>query len=191
MVVWCTVRSYDTLSGCHLGVSVSVSTKNNKALTSERERDFMNFTLFLLFVSPSLLLSISSLRFFFFFWLRPSVSPFIIPSVSLCLCFVPLTITLRSCAANKSSRPSKWHLNVNAASDVPKPSTKALCHFPPSLLWPVSWFLCVNIVEDIHMSVSSYINRWEQRFFFKSVSTFYKTINITIKYDISLHTQVE
>lgn len=50
-------------------------------------------------------------------------------SLSLVLSHVfPLTITPRLFAANKSSRPGKWHLNVNAASHVPKSPQCTVSH---------------------------------------------------------------
>lgn len=153
MVAWWIVCSYnDTLCGCHLGVRVSVSTKHNKALTS--------WNLFLsvvcLSLPPSLLLDVSSSSGYVLLSVPLSFHLFLSLFLSH---FFPLTITPRSCAANKSSRPSKWHLNVNAASDVPKPpqctvslptiSSVALCHgFCVLIYW-----------RYIHISVSSYISK--------------------------------
>lgn len=140
MVTCCAAcGSNERLFGVTLGVSVLVSTRHNKALTSaqvvkslsgkhaaegrerltDKQQSFSPSCCMFLFCSSGYSVFCQSLYLSICF------------SLSLFLShFFPLTINLRSWAANNSPRPSKWHLNVKAASDVPKPPqcTMSLTH---------------------------------------------------------------
>ncbi len=159
MVTCCTVCGSDeTLFGVTCEVSVFVSTKH--------WRQCKSWNLFLCCLSWSRPLP-PAICFSSIFLVISA--PVIFSSVSLSLClslplflshFFPLTITLRSCAANKSSHPSKWHLNVNAASDVPKPP-QCTVSLPTISFVACAMLLCVDILVHIHVSASCCIRRWE------------------------------
>lgn len=118
--------------------------------TTKHWRQGKTWNVFLLLVLPSLLL---------YAFLCQSLNLSICFSLSLVLSHVfPLTITPRLFAANKSSRPGKWHLNVNAASHVPKSPQCTVSHPAISSVACVMVSLCWYAGACAHSCLV--FNRW-------------------------------